>query len=352
VRAIIEIGAAKVGSLQNLSLHSIELDNAGAVEIINSLGSVNVDFSHLGLGTMYQVFISPQARLVGLNCSYDPYLALHWWTYFPQFLCDLDLSNPQSTLSHPDLFQPLTTALASSPIPLSLRSVNISNLITTPQSVVRFLEVCLLCPMIQLKKLDITGCKLGDLVFHCLGHCLRKNRTLTTLKFDGQDATVVGWAAFRGCLYGNKKLVEIPYPYYDVTQFYQMADQKIASGYAQIPGFKAKISGAYRSRNHVAYQQHIDAMVAVKVTYKEWERAIGRTSCVLHEIFSSVQQNALEAVELKNQKKMTRLQTPKAYELKSKVCAKEGKLLSQLVCRLEKLRVIGQCDSLTHALTD
>jgi hypothetical protein len=326
-----------VASLRNVSLRSVQLDSAGVVEIVNSLGTVKIDLSHQGLGVMYQVFISPQARLSGLNCSYDPYFALHWWTFFPQFLCDLDLSNLQ-TIQHPDLLQPLTSALASSPVPLSLQAVNISNLVTNPQSVVRFLEVCLLCPLIQLKRLDISGCKLGDLVFHCLGHCLRKNRTLTTLKFDGQGASVMGWAAFRGCLYGNKKLVEVPYPYCDVARFYQEADQKIADGYAQIPAFKARIQGAYRSKNYSAARQHIDAMVVVKVGYKEWERAIGRTACVLYEIFSSVEQNAKEAIELKEQKKMAKLQTPKAYELKGKICVKEGKLLYQLVRVLEKLR--------------
>lgn len=179
---------------------------------------------------------------------------------------------------------------------------------------------------------------MGDLVFHCLGHCLRKNRTLTTLKFDGQGASVVGWAAFRGCLYGNKKLIDIPYPYVDVARFFADADQKVADGYAQIPGFKAEIKAAYRAKASYRARPIIDAMVVVKVKYKEWERAIGRTACVLQEIFQSVEQNAKEAELAKQQKKMAKLQSPKAYDMKQKICVKEGKLLLQLVKAIEKHR--------------
>jgi hypothetical protein len=159
VRSVINIGTAKLSTLALVSLRSIQIDNAGAVELINSLGSVMIDLSDNGLGTMYQVFVSPQARLVGLNCSKDPFYSALWWTAFPQFLCDLDCSNLNLTnCNHPDLFQPLTSALASSPVPLALQSVDISFVVVSPpQSVVRFLEVCLLCPMIQLKKLDISG---------------------------------------------------------------------------------------------------------------------------------------------------------------------------------------------------
>jgi hypothetical protein len=320
-------------------MRSIQIDNAGAVELINSLGSVKIDISDNGLGTMYQVFVSPQARLVGLNCARDPFYSALWWTTFPQYLRDLDFSNLQLTnCNHPDLFQPLTSALASSPFPLALESVNISFVVATPASVVRFLEVCLLCPMIQLKKLDISGCLLGDLVFHCLGHCLRRNRTLTSLKFDGQRASMDGWAAFRGCLYGNKKLLEVSYPYADAARFFLTADQIIADGYGQIPAFKQKIKGAYRSKNMSAARRHIDDMVAVKIKYKEWERAIGRTACVLQEIYTSVEQNAKEAAEIKIQKKFAKLQTPKVFEMKQKICIKKGKLLTKLVEVLEKLR--------------
>jgi hypothetical protein len=340
VRTIVEIGTAKVASLKNLSLRSIKLTNTGAAEIINLLGSVNFDFSHDGIGSGYKAFLSPQAQLTGLCCSHNPFDSLRWWTScFPPYLCDLDISSLQSTLkSHEDLFPSLTSALASSSSRLCLQSVNISHIVTNPQSVILFLEVCLLCPLIQLKKLDITGCKLGDLVFQRLGQFLRTNRSLTTLRFDDQGSTVAGWSDFRGCLYGNKKLVEVPYPSSDVARFYQMADEKIAEGYSLIPIYKRAIKSAYRSKNYYSAQQSISQMVTVKIGYKELERAIGRASCVLSEIFSSVEQNATAARELKEQKKMDKLRTPKVLEMKERVCVKEGKLLSQLVRVLEKLR--------------
>lgn len=156
VRSVIEISASKSNTLKSVSLRSIALDNAGALEIINSSGPMSVDFSDKGLGTMYQVFLSPQSRITGLSCANNPFYVLHWWTSFPQYLMDLNLSNLELT-NHPDIFQPLTAVLAATQTPLSLQSVNISRIVTVPESVVRFLEVCLLCPFIQLKKLDITG---------------------------------------------------------------------------------------------------------------------------------------------------------------------------------------------------
>ena len=147
-----------------------------------------------------------------------------------------------------------------------------------------------------------------------------------------------GWSAFRGCLYGNKKLVDISYPYADVSRFFFQADEHIAEGYSLIPGYKMKIKESYRMKRYAQARKHIDDMVAVKIKYKEWERAIGRTACVLQEIFTSVERNANEAADLKQQKKLAKLQTPKAFEMKQKICIKQGKLLTKLVGVLEKLR--------------
>jgi hypothetical protein len=161
-----------------------------------------------------------------------------------------------------------------------------------------------------------------------------------------------GWAAFRGCLYGNKKLVDVGYPYADAARFFLQADQNIEEGYGQIPDFKAKIKASYRAKNIPQARRHIDAMVAVKIKYKEWERAIGRTACVLQEIFTSVEQNAKEAAEMKQQKKFMKLQTPKVLEMKRKICIKQGKLLTKLVEALEKFRkkAAGTLTDLSHSL--
>lgn len=117
---------------------------------------MKIDFSKQGLGMQYDVYISPQSRVTGLNLINSPNYVFSWWINIPQYLCELDFSNLVPT-NTPDVFQKLTQILASSPEKLALQSLNISNIITIPQSVVQLIEVCLLCPMIQLIKLDITG---------------------------------------------------------------------------------------------------------------------------------------------------------------------------------------------------
>ena len=153
---MIEVGNSKISTLKFLSLHCLGLDSAGAIEIINSLGSVKIDFSEGGLGVQYNTFISPQSRITGLDLKNGPYNCLLWWTGMPQYICELDFSS-LLLVAHPNIFEKLTQILSSSPRQLSLQSLNISNIVTIPQSIVNLLEVCLLCPMIKLQKLDISG---------------------------------------------------------------------------------------------------------------------------------------------------------------------------------------------------
>jgi hypothetical protein len=316
----------------------MKLDNAGAVEIINSLGEIHLDFSHSGFGTMYEVYISPQSRVRSLNFSGSPFNTLMMWINIPQTLCHLDFSNMILPSNNHELFSHLAQVFASHQNPLSLRSVNLSYSIADPQSVVKLLEVILLSPMIRLNELDISGCKLGDLSLHCLGHCLRKNRTLTTLRFDCQGATVAGYVAFRGCLYGNKKLIDVPYPYIDATQFFTLAQKKIPELEREISSYKPKISSAYRSGRRDLMQQHINSKVAAIVQRKEWERAIGQCASVLREIFDSVEQNRTEAAKMKQDKLLLKRQSTKVVEAKRNIGVKESKLLYQLTRALEKHR--------------
>ena len=62
-----------------------------------------------------------------------------------------------------------------------------------------------------LTDLNVTGCDLADAGFSALGQALRNNRTLTCLKLDANYVSLDGLKGFKGCLYGNKKVV-VPYP--------------------------------------------------------------------------------------------------------------------------------------------
>ncbi|CAM9937472.1 unnamed protein product, partial [Laminaria digitata] len=64
----------------------------------------------------------------------------------------------------------------------------------------------------NLLELDVAGHNMGDKGAMYLGHALRKNRSITTLSYDRNSIELEGFKAVRGCLYGNKKLVNVSAP--------------------------------------------------------------------------------------------------------------------------------------------
>lgn len=68
-----------------------------------------------------------------------------------------------------------------------------------------------------LLELDVTGHGFGDVGCVPLGAALRQNRSITTLSYDMNLVTLEGFKAIRGCLYGNKKLVNVSAPVADLA---------------------------------------------------------------------------------------------------------------------------------------
>lgn len=64
--------------------------------------------------------------------------------------------------------------------------------------------------------LDISDNDFGDVGCIALAKALRRNRTLTALKFDGNGIQIEGFKAIKGCLIGNQKLVDVPFPHRDI----------------------------------------------------------------------------------------------------------------------------------------
>jgi hypothetical protein len=54
-------------------------------------------------------------------------------------------------------------------------------------------------------------CRIGDAGATALGSALRVNRTLRTLRFDGNAIGVPGLKAVKAALASNKKLVDVPF---------------------------------------------------------------------------------------------------------------------------------------------
>lgn len=68
-----------------------------------------------------------------------------------------------------------------------------------------------------LLELDVTGHFMGDVGAVNLGNALRHNRSITTLCYDRNMVTLEGFKVIRGCLYGNKKLVNVSSPESDLA---------------------------------------------------------------------------------------------------------------------------------------
>lgn len=68
-----------------------------------------------------------------------------------------------------------------------------------------------------LLELDVTGHGFGDVGCVPLGAALRQNRSITALSYDMNLVTLEGFKAIRGCLYGNKKLVNVSAPVADLA---------------------------------------------------------------------------------------------------------------------------------------
>lgn len=68
-----------------------------------------------------------------------------------------------------------------------------------------------------LLELDVTGHGFGDVGCVPLGAALRQNRSIARLSYDHNLVTLEGFKAIRGCLYGNKKLVNVSAPVGDLA---------------------------------------------------------------------------------------------------------------------------------------
>ena len=64
----------------------------------------------------------------------------------------------------------------------------------------------------RLLELDVAGHNMGDAGAAALGAALRKNRSITSLSYDRNSIELEGFKAVRGCLYGNKKLINVSAP--------------------------------------------------------------------------------------------------------------------------------------------
>jgi hypothetical protein len=149
----------------------------------------------------------------------------------------------------------------------------------------------------------MSGCKSGAIGLSCLGTCLRRNRSLQVLKCDGQAnehdpsgaelfRLADGWVALRGCFYGNKKIIDLSYPWSDVTDYFNAVAGRVDVGWRQTASLKQQVGQAHRAFQMARKAQLIQQMVALKRGFLGFERTRCKVVQTLHDMYEAVQANA------------------------------------------------------------
>jgi len=330
-----------------MSLKGASLPSEEAVRLISSVPGIALDLSDGGMGKVTQpMFVNPAAKVLDLNLSGSPYFSMMCWGAFPASIVKLDISGVKPLVNF-SLFSSLAKAFWSLQGPIALCSVNVAEVsahVYVPEFC-NFLTGLLNNVHVRATSLDITGCRSGDQGLVCLGNCLRTNRTLTTLKMDGQGASLIGWTALRGCLYGNQKLTHLSYPFYDCIAFFDFVATRVASGWIEASQIKAQIGAAHRSYNWARKNQCIEAIKVCKRKFKVLERERFKSIAILQATFTAVEQNAALSSALSASKMQGQLEKPFMIQAQDRIVDKQGAFLSKLQDQLNELRFGDQVSS-------
>ena len=123
-----------------------------------------------------------------------------------------------------------------------------------------------------LKELNVAFCDLGDAGFTAMGQALRENRTLTSLKLDGNRVSLEGLKALKGCLYGNKKIVA-PYPACEYEMLVSNLKNEIGRQEQAVMAAKSSIKIACRGGRVKPWLQNPTLKAQALARLKEAKRA-------------------------------------------------------------------------------
>ena len=342
VDSVLVLAVQKEESLQQLSLHHAALPLAASARLIAGLPSISLDLSQGGVETVTSptdaCYLDPNSRLRGLDLSGADTRLMQMWSVFPALLVKVDFSGMRPGSESP--YGHMVEALKALSQPIALQEISVASVPAgnDVNNFTRFVSVLLLSGEIKLRSLDITGCLGGNAVLQTLGQCLRINRTLAVLKMDGQRASLEGWEALRGCLYGNKKLVSISYPWIDCGAFFDYVAVQVDQGWSKARSIKSGIGRAHRAGQWGRKQQLIEDIKACKRHFMTLERNRVKSVRVLQAIFQGVEANAAAASATAAGKAQAQLSKPHIATGLDKTAAKQVAFLAKLKTQLPKLR--------------
>mmetsp|Transcript_63432 Transcript_63432/g.205998 ORF Transcript_63432/g.205998 Transcript_63432/m.205998 type:complete len:1180 (-) Transcript_63432:35-3574(-) len=181
-------------------------------------------------------------------------------------------------------------------------------------------------------ELDLTDATGGDAVALALGVALKENRTLRSLHVTGNYFSHHGLAAVRSALYGNKKLVEFPFPQADAQEMitrYQAAMKQCGNSVLQCRG---KIKMAFKStkgRRTPYVNQTLDSQVSEIKVYKTREArfrlTIAKYAKVQQEIQEAIARNQKDAKNLELEQKLQNKETNESWKAATKALGNVNK---------------------------
>ena len=369
----VDVATVKAATLKVASFRGARLPAVLAVRLISALPWISVDLSAGGVSPdsePIQLKVDPGALVREINLRGSSFVSMLWWGDFPRKIVRIDFTGVVAAVSASapapakksllgGIGQMFTSAPAPLPTrvisvfdelgrifsslrePIALRDLSVAEVrpaLPDNSDFLRFLNALLLNAMIKLVSLDITGCGSGDRGLQCLGACLRTNRSLTTLKMDGQMATLVGWQALRGCLFGNKKLISVSYPFHDCSQYFSYVANQVAAGWREAAQIKAAIGAAHRSNRWRLKQEKIAEIKACKGKFRALERSRFKAVYTLQALFAAVEQNAATMVSAAAVKNQAQLAKPYLVQTQDRIVSKQGLLLSKLQGQLNEMR--------------
>jgi hypothetical protein len=98
--------------------------------------------------------------------------------------------------------------------------------------------------------------------------------------------------ALRGCFYGNKKIIDLSYPWSDVTDYFNAVAGRVDVGWRQTASLKQQVGQAHRAFQMARKAQLIQQMVALKRGFLGLERTRCKVVQTLHDMYEAVQANA------------------------------------------------------------
>mmetsp|Transcript_94871 Transcript_94871/g.237934 ORF Transcript_94871/g.237934 Transcript_94871/m.237934 type:complete len:1751 (+) Transcript_94871:92-5344(+) len=186
----------------------------------------------------------------------------------------------------------------------------------------------------KLVELDLRGTLGGDAAALALGSALKENRTLRSLHTAGNYFSHNGLTAIRSALYGNKKLVEFPFPTEDAQaaiMCYQLAMQ---AGERNVQNFRASIKRAFKSTKGRRTPHVIKTLNDNVELIKEQKQRMARFRLTIQK-YGKIQQEIQGAIARNQQDAKN---SEQAEKLQGKVKADSWKKAATILRSMDRLK--------------